>query len=58
LIGAARQIDGPGLILPARNTALLRWCLERGLRVVHMLNLMTIGVYQEPCGAYLTSIGY
>jgi hypothetical protein len=58
LIGAAPHIDGPGLILPMRNTTMLRWCLARGLRVVHMLNLMTIGIYQEPRGAYLTSIGY
>jgi predicted N-acetyltransferase YhbS len=58
LIGAARRIDGPGFILPTRNTALLRWCLDRGLRVRHMLNLMTVGFYHEPRGAYLTSIGY
>jgi predicted N-acetyltransferase YhbS len=58
LIGAARHIEGPGLIVPTRNAALLRWCLEQGLSVVHMLNLMTIGFYREPQGAYLTSIGY
>jgi predicted N-acetyltransferase YhbS len=58
LIGAARSIDGTGLLLPMRNTELLRWCLSRGLRVVHTMNLMTIGEYQEPRGAYLPSIGY
>jgi len=58
LIGAAPQIDGPGLIVPMRNTALLRWCLDHGLRVVHLLTLMTVGLYQEPRGAYLASIGY
>ena len=36
----------------------LRWCLSRGLRVVHTMNLMTIGEYQEPHGAYLASVGY
>jgi predicted N-acetyltransferase YhbS len=58
LIGAARRFDGPGLILPTRNTDLLRWCLDRGLRVRHMLHLMSVGFYHEPRGAYLTSIGY
>ena len=58
LIGAARSIDGTGLLLPMRNTELLRWCLSRGLRVIHTMNLMTIGEYQEPRGAYLASVGY
>jgi hypothetical protein len=35
LIGVAHSVDGPGLLLPLRNTELLHWCLERGLRVVH-----------------------
>jgi predicted N-acetyltransferase YhbS len=58
LIGAAPSIDGPGLILPMRATEMLRWCLAHGLRLVHTLNLMTIGFYHEPRGAYLPSIGY
>jgi hypothetical protein len=58
LIAAAPSIDGTGLLLPMRNTELLRWCLSRGLRVVHTMNLMTIGEYQEPRGAYLASVGY
>jgi predicted N-acetyltransferase YhbS len=58
LIGAAHGIHGPGLLLPMRNTELLRWCLERGLRVVHTMNLMTMGQYQEPRAPYLASIGY
>ncbi|MET0700199.1 MAG: GNAT family N-acetyltransferase [Mycobacterium sp.] len=58
LIGAAPSIGGPGVIVPLRNTELLRWCLERGLRLVHTLNLMTIGSYHQPRGVYLPSIGY
>jgi predicted N-acetyltransferase YhbS len=58
LIAAAPSIDGTGLLLPMRNTELLRWCLSRGLRVVHTMNLMTMGEYQEPRGAYLASVGY
>jgi predicted N-acetyltransferase YhbS len=58
LIGAAEQFSGPGFLVPLRNTALLRWCLHHGLRVVYMMNLMTIGIYQEPRGAFLASMGY
>jgi predicted N-acetyltransferase YhbS len=58
LIGAATQIGGPGLLLPARNSALLRWCLNGGLRIVQVMTLMTIGLYNEPAGAYLPSVLY
>jgi predicted N-acetyltransferase YhbS len=58
LIGAAEEFSGPGFLLPLRNTELMRWCLGHGLRVVHMMNLMTMGLYQEPRGAYLLSVSY
>jgi GNAT superfamily N-acetyltransferase len=58
LIGAAAVIGGPGLIVPTRNAELFRWCLARGLRVVMPLTLMTIGLYNEPRGAYMPSILY
>ena len=58
LIAVAERFAGPGFLVPLRNTALLRWCLGHGLRVVYMLNLMTMGLYQEPRGAFLASIGY
>jgi hypothetical protein len=41
-----------------RNGDLLRWCLAHNLRVVSMMNLMTIGLYQEPRGAFLASVLY
>jgi adenylate cyclase len=41
-----------------RNTALLRWCLQHQLRVIYMINLMTIGRHQEPRGAFLASVLY
>jgi hypothetical protein len=44
--------------VPTRNAALFRWCLESGLRVVQPMTLMTIGLYNEPAGAYLPSILY
>jgi hypothetical protein len=41
-----------------RNGDLLRWCLAHELRVAMMMNLMTVGLYQEPRGAYLASVLY
>lgn len=58
LIGAAEEFSGPGFLVPMRNTELLRWCLSHNLRVVHMMNLMTVGLYQEPRGAFLASVLY
>jgi hypothetical protein len=39
-----------------RATTVLRWCLDRGLRLVKQQMLMTIGLYNDPAGAYLPSI--
>jgi predicted N-acetyltransferase YhbS len=58
LIGAAPAYLGPGFLLPTRNTELFRWCLEQELRVVQVMTLMSIGLYNEPAGAYLPSILY
>jgi GNAT superfamily N-acetyltransferase len=56
LIAAASELRGPGILVPTRNAALFRWCLENGLRVVQPMTLMTMGLYNEPAGAYLPSI--
>ena len=56
LIGAAKEFLGPGFLLPTRNAELLRWCLEHGLRIVQPMTLMSIGLYNEPAGAFLASI--
>lgn len=58
LIASAPGFQGPGILVPTRNAALFRWCLENGLRVVQQMTLMTIGLYNEPAGAYLPSILY
>ena len=59
LIGAATEIEGlAGFLLPARNGEVFRWCLEKGLRVVVPMTLMTQGFYKEPTGPFLPSIYY
>ena len=44
LISSATDDDnsygGPGILISTRNTALFRWCLEYGLRLVQQLILM------------------
>jgi hypothetical protein len=58
LIGAASEFGGGGFLLPTGNGELFRWCLQNGLRLVHQMNLMTIGLYNRPVGAYLPSVAY
>ena len=58
LIGAASEFAGPGFLLPTRNTELFRWCLSNGLRVVEPMTLMSVGLYNEPAGAFLPSISF
>ena len=58
MIGAATDFGTPGFLVPLRNTELFRWCLAHGLRVFFVTNMMTIGIYQEPAGAWMPSVGY
>lgn len=53
------HVDGfadSGILVPTRNYGLMKWCLESGLKIVQQATLMTIGLYNEPRGAYLSSI--
>jgi GNAT superfamily N-acetyltransferase len=56
LIGAAPDFPGTGFLLPTRNSEVLRWCLERGLRIVYPVTLMSLGLYNEPRGAFMPSV--
>jgi GNAT superfamily N-acetyltransferase len=56
LIASVESFGGPGILVPSRNNALLRWCLVNGLRVVQPMTLMSTGLYNEPAGAWLPSI--
>jgi GNAT superfamily N-acetyltransferase len=56
LIASATVFQGPGILVPTRNAGLFQWCLESGLRVVQPMTLMTMGLYNEPAGAYLPSV--
>ena len=56
LIASADSFGGPGILVPSRNSQLLRWCLASGLRVVQPMTLMSLGLYNQPSGAWLPSI--
>jgi predicted N-acetyltransferase YhbS len=58
IIAAADGFGGPGILVPSRNSQLFRWCLGNGLRVVQPMTLMSLGLYNEPKGAFLPSVTY
>ena len=58
MIAAAPEFFGPGFLLPTRNGDVFRWCLNEGLRVTQPMTLMSIGLYNEPRGAFLPSVLY
>jgi predicted N-acetyltransferase YhbS len=58
LIGASESFSGPGFLVPTRNGELMRWCLAQGLRITQTMTLMTIGLYNQPEGAWLPSVAY
>jgi GNAT superfamily N-acetyltransferase len=58
LFGAAEGFPGAGVLVPTRNSELLRWCLGEKLRITQTLTLMSNGLYNDPDGAWLPSILY
>lgn len=58
LIASAESFGGSGILVPSRNSGLLRWCLANGLRVVQPMTLMSVGLYNEPAGAWLPSVSF
>jgi GNAT superfamily N-acetyltransferase len=58
LAGAAAAIDGPITLLAPIRTDLFRWCRSEGMRFVKPMNLMALGEYQEPRGAWFPSVIY
>jgi len=56
LLASVESFGGPGILIPARNSAVFQWCLANGLRVVQPMTLMSTGLYNEPAGAWFPSI--
>jgi GNAT superfamily N-acetyltransferase len=58
LIAESADVGTPGYLVPLANGDLFRWSLAHGHTVFFVTNMMTLGLYQEPRGAYLPSVGY
>lgn len=58
LISAATEFHGCGPLIPSRNGELLRWCYSKGLRLMQLSTLMTVGLYNEPRFPFIPSILY
>ncbi len=58
ILAQAPSFEGTGIMVPVRNHEVFRWCLNNGLRALQLNTLMTIGLYNEPQGAWLPSILY
>ena len=58
LIAAATEFAGCGPQIPSRNGELLRWCYSKGLRLMQLNTLMSVGLYNEPRGPFIPSILY
>ena len=58
LLGAAAAVEEPPALLVPLRSGLFRWALEEGLRLVKPMNLMALGEYREPQGAWFPSVLY
>ena len=62
LIASIATDDGnygsSGILIPTRNAQLFHWCLNNGLKLVQQLLLMTVGMYNEHAGSYMSLILY
>lgn len=58
LIVNQETIKPPGILIPATEHSLVKWCLDSGLKINQTMNLMTLGEYEEPVGKWLPSINF
>jgi hypothetical protein len=58
LLGAAAVVEEPLAFLVPLRSALFRWGLDEGLRLTKPMNLMALGDYREPSGAWFPSVLY
>jgi predicted N-acetyltransferase YhbS len=58
LLGAGAAMDEPLAFLVPLRSGLFRWGLGEGLRLVKPMNVMALGEYREPHGAWFPSVLY
>jgi hypothetical protein len=55
---AAARCEPVSLLLPSRQSGLLRWSLAAGMRVIKPMTLMVRGAYREPARCWFPSVFY
>ncbi|MGX9119564.1 N-acetyltransferase family protein [Mesorhizobium sp. BHbsci] len=58
IVGITSATSTVSFLLPIRQTALFKWCLDQGMKAIKPMTLMTIGKYREPDRPYLPSVFY
>ena len=53
-----KTIERPGVLVPATNHSLIKWCLDSGMKINQSMNLMTLGKYEKPVASWLPSIHF
>jgi GNAT superfamily N-acetyltransferase len=56
LVAHAPKSPGPGLLVPTRNGALLRWLFRNGARALWPAAIFSLGDFHEPTTPYLPSM--
>ena len=58
LAAAAHGGTTLSVLVPMRDSPFFAWCLDEDLRTVKTMNLMSLGEYREPLGAWFPSVIY
>ena len=60
LTGAGNLLQGEpvSFLLPTRQSDLFRWCLQKGMRVIKPMTLMSMDEYLEAAGLLFNFGGY
>lgn len=58
LIVNQSRIERPGVLIPATNHSMVKWCVDSGLKINQSMNLMTLGEYEKPIGRWFPSINF
>ncbi|WP_457941116.1 GNAT family N-acetyltransferase [Mesorhizobium sp. 10J20-29] len=58
ILGAAAVNPSVSFLLPTRQTASFRWCLDQGMQVAKPMTIMAKGHYRLPTRPYMPSVFY
>ena len=58
ILGAAAVNPSVSFLLPTRQTASFRWCLDQGMQVAKPMTIMAKGDYRLPTRPYMPSVFY